>query len=103
MFNNAAIALSLTFICLNVNALNAQDETSEYRFLQDIEVGTNVDWGFSSEDEPLSVKDDIKELEDYSLSDSDAEADVQLIEEYRRWGNRGNVKNYSIEAEFYDY
>ena len=49
------------------------------------------------------LKTNIKELEDYSLSDSDAEADVQLIEEYRRWGNRGNVKNYSIEAEFYDY
>lgn len=97
-----AIALSLTFISLNVNSLNAQDKTSGYRFLQDIETGTNVDWSFSSEDEPLSVKDDIKELEDYSLSDSDAEADMQLIEEDRRWGNRGDVEDYSIEAEFYE-
>ena len=110
MFNNhqigkysSAIALGLIFLNLNGLSLNAQTNTSEYSFLEDIEAGVNVDWHFPSENESISVKDDIKELEGYSISESDPEADVQIIEENRRWGNRGDVEDFSLEAEFYDY
>ena len=83
--------------------LNAQTNTSEYDFLGDIEAGTNVDWSFSSEDESLAVTDDLKELGEYNISDSDSEGDVELIGEEQKWGNRGDVEDFSFEAEVYDY
>lgn len=100
---SGAIAIFFTFLSLNSSILNAQENPSEYRFLQDIEAGTNTSWNFTSEDESRSVRDEIKELGDYSLSDSDAEVDVRLVEEERRWGNWGNVEDYSIQTEFYEY
>ena len=111
MFNNhkigkyySAIALSLIFLSFSNISLNAQENTSEYPFLEDIEAGTDLDWSFSSEDESASVRDDIKQLEEYSISESDElESDFQLIEEEPKWGNRGDVEDYSIEAEIYDY
>ena len=84
--------------------LHAQTSTVDgSSILEGVETGEDLDWSFTSEDEPISVKDDIKELEDYSLSGSDSETDLELIEEERKWGNRGDVEDYSVEVEVYDY
>ncbi|MEL7407239.1 MAG: hypothetical protein AAFN00_09775 [Cyanobacteria bacterium J06558_2] len=94
------MVLSWAFELLTLKP-NAQEDESEYRFLQNIEA-EELDWSFSSENESLSVEDDIRELKDYSIS-NEAEIDVQLIEEERKWGNQGDVQDYSLEAEFYNY
>ncbi|MGK7951256.1 MAG: hypothetical protein AB4368_21350 [Xenococcaceae cyanobacterium] len=83
--------------------LNAQTNTSEYEVLNNIETEENIDWSFSSEDESISIKDDLKELGDYSISESELEEDLELTEEDPKWGNRGDVEDLSIEAEVYDY
>lgn len=93
---------SFLIISICSSPINAQTSTSEHDFLEDIKAGNNGDWNFSSENESISIKDNINKLEEYNFSEVDS-IDVQLTEENRRWGNRGRAKDYSIEAEIYDY
>ena len=95
MVGVSAIASLLASIF--VMPLNAQDTV-----LEDIETGENLNWTFTSENESISVKDDIRELETYSISD-DEDLDVKLEEDNPRWGNRGDVDDYTFEVEVYDY
>ena len=85
--------------------LNAQTNSLESDFLKDIEAGENMEWNFSSSDEPISVKDDLKELGDYSISESDP-IDFELEENGQRLDTRRYpqyIERYSIETEVYDY
>lgn len=83
--------------------LAAQTNPSE-EFFQDIQVGENTNWNFTSEDETISIQDNLKQLREYNISDSDPDLDIQLEEEDRRWGNNiGGPEEYSIETEIYDY
>lgn len=77
------------------------DPNASFEF-DKIEVGEETGWEFKSENEPISVQDDLKDIQEYSLSDSE-DNDVQLLREERRWGNRGDVRDYSIETEVYGY
>ncbi len=101
-FSIQAIAIG-TMLGIYSLPLNAQANTSEYDFLNNIETEENIDWSFSSEDESISIKDDLKELGDYSISESELEEDLELTDEDPKWGNRGDVEDLSIEAEVYDY
>lgn len=101
-FSIQVIALG-TMLGIYSLPLNAQTNTSEYDVLNNIEIEENIDWTFSSEDESISIKDDLKELGDYSISESELEEDLELTEEEPKWGNRGDVEDLSIEAEIYDY
>lgn len=97
-----AIAIGTMFGIYSL-PLNSQTNTSEYDFLNNIETEENLEWSFSSEDESISIKDDIKELGDYSISESELEEVIELSDEDPKWGNRGDVEDLSIEAEVYDY
>ncbi|GAB4523174.1 MAG: hypothetical protein Tsb0014_00470 [Pleurocapsa sp.] len=97
------IILGFIFVTIYSLPLNAQTNTTQYEFLQNIEAGKDMNWGFSSEDETASLKDEIKKLGDYDLSASDTDLDVELLETEPKWGNRGDVEDHSIEAEVYDY
>ncbi|MDJ0534899.1 MAG: hypothetical protein QNJ70_20860 [Xenococcaceae cyanobacterium MO_207.B15] len=99
--SQGAIALGLILVSIDSWPLNAQNNTSEDHFLGGIEVERNEEWNFTSEDKFSSIKDNIQELEEYSISELDLEADTQLIEE--EWGNRGEVENNAIKLEFYEY
>ena len=99
---SSVIAFNFVFLIFSNLSLNAQSNPSEYSFLKDIKVEKDLNWSFSSENESISVKDEIKELKEYSISESNS-LDVQLIKENRRWDNRGNPRDYSVEAEFYNY
>ncbi len=101
-FSIQAIAIG-TMLGIYSLPLNAQTNTSEYDFLNNIETEENLDWSFSSEDESISIKDDLKELGNYSISESELEEDLELTDEDPKWGNRGDVEDLSIEAEVYDY
>ncbi|HEY9769403.1 MAG TPA: hypothetical protein V6C71_13070 [Coleofasciculaceae cyanobacterium] len=98
-----AIALGIIAASLFILPLNAQTDTSEEIFLEDIKVGEDMNWSFSSEDETNSVQNRFNDLGEYSISDSTDDANVQLLEENRRWGNRGDATNYLLEAEIYNY
>ena len=96
-------ALAIGLIALNSTLSNAQTSSSESFKFERIEVGEETNWGFSSEDETTSVRDDIKELKDYSISDSDDSADVRITDEAPRWNNRGELEDFSIDADVYEY
>lgn len=96
MVGVSAIALTLLAGIYSL-PLNAQDTVLG----EDIEA-ENLDWTFTSENEPITVEDDIRELKTYSLSE-DEDTDLQLEEEDRKWGNRGDIEDYTFEVEVYDY
>jgi hypothetical protein len=97
------IILGFIFVTIYSLPLNAQTNTTQYKFLQNIEVGKDMNWDFKSEDETASLKDKIKKLGDYNLSPSDSDLDVELLETEPKWGNRGDVEDRSIKAEVYHY
>lgn len=98
-------AIALGIIAANFFSLplKAQTNTSEADLFEDITAGEDINWGYSSEDETISIQDSLEELEGYNVSDSAEDVDVQLREEERRWGNRGDAKDYYFEAEIYNY
>ena len=94
----SAIALGLIAL---TSSVNAQTNNSDFKF-EPIEVGEETNWGFSSEDESPSIKDDIKELEDYSISNTD-DTDIRITDEAPRRGNRGELEDFSIDADLFEY
>ena len=101
------LTIALGFIVANVysSPLNAQTRTIKDTMLQNIEAGEEG-WNFISEEETISIQDNLNELEDYSILDSNSDSDVRLIEEDRRWrkeGERPNYPDYLLETDVYDY
>lgn len=98
-------AIALGFILAGIPSLpiDAQTITADAQKLEDIEAEEDVNWSFPSEEESISVKDEIEELGEYNLSESDSATDIESTEENREWGNRGDVENNSLEVEVYDY
>ncbi|MEL6580939.1 MAG: hypothetical protein AAFQ14_14420 [Cyanobacteria bacterium J06621_12] len=97
--------IALGFIITNsVFAVDAQTRSSDSFEFEQLQTGKNANWSFSSEDETISIQDNLLELNEISISDSDG-ADVRLIDENNNqpWGNRGDKEAYSFEAEIYDY
>ena len=101
---NMAIAWGIVggfFLAATANSI-AQTEPSQSLEFERIQVGEDTDWEFKGENESISVEDDLEQLQDYSISGSE-ESDVRLTESERRWGNRGDAEDYTIETEVYGY
>lgn len=99
-----AIAVSSLLAGIYSLPLNAQSNiTKDGSSLENIEADENLNWTFTSEDESVSVQDDIRELRIYSISDENDDTDLQLSEDDSKWGNRGDVDDYTFEVEVYDY
>lgn len=107
MLDNSKNIIQFSTIALGLIAIssffpaNAQADTSDFQF-DKIEVEEDAAWSFNSEDEATSVEDDLQELKEYSISKPD-DSDVRLVDEDRLWGNRGNVEDYSLETDIYNY
>ena len=96
-----AIALLPLFVSIPLS-LNAQTTTSDEISFEDIEAGKDGSWNFSSEDETISIQDNLEQLEEYNIS-TPYDSEVKLTEEERRWGNTGDRPDYTLETEVYDY
>ena len=101
---NTARAIALGIIVASVYSLplQAQLETSEDVSLEDLEVKEEENWSFSSEDETISIQNNLQELGEYNIS-TPYDSDLRLTEEERRWGNRGDRPDYTLETEVYNY
>ena len=88
-----------TLYCLPLNAQTRITESNPENW----ELREKSDWTFSSENESISIKDDLEELEEYSISEPSTETDLEIPEEAPKWVNRGDVEDYSLEVEVYDY
>ena len=80
----------------------AQTNNLEAETINNLRVKSNTDWNFPSENESVSVADDLKELDEYNISESDL-PDIRLIEHKRKWSNQLNYQRYSLEGALYDY
>ena len=102
------IALGTIVVSFSKTPTHAQSRTSESFNFEELTIGDERNWNFSSEDERISIQDDLKELKEYDISGTEY-FDVRLIEERRRrlgikrWGNRGDRSYYSIEDRIYPY
>lgn len=89
-------------------SVNAQSRTADSFNFDEISVGGKNSWNFSSEDETVSIRDNLQQLREYDISNIE-NFDLRLIRERRRrlgiknWGNRGDRSYYSIESGFYPY
>lgn len=87
---------------------NAQSTTAESFNFEKITVGNENNWNFSSEDETVSIRNNLKQLEEYNISGVE-NFDVRLIQANRRrlrnppWGNRGYRPYYSLEDRIFPY
>ena len=97
----SAIALGIIVVNFFTLPANAQTDTSESFNFEEIGIGENADWNFTSENETISIEDEIENLEEFDISDSN-DPDTRLIEK-RGWGNRGARPEYSVETTIYDY
>lgn len=103
-------ALVLGTIVVNFSTLsaNAQSTTAESFNFEEISAGDESDWNFPSENETVSIQDDLQELEEYDISEVD-NLDVRLIQKNRRrlrngrWGNRGDRQYYYTEDRFFPH
>ncbi|MEM8674797.1 MAG: hypothetical protein AAGF83_13120 [Cyanobacteria bacterium P01_G01_bin.67] len=109
MINNQAkikfLILALVSITFSLAPVTAQTARSQSNFLTDIEAGNYDDWEFSSEDESISIKDEITELQEYNLSnlsESEIELEGRIVKD-RTWGNRGDVEDFSVKTDVYEY
>jgi hypothetical protein len=99
-----AIALGTTLAITYNLPLNAQsDRLGNNISREGITPNRNFNWSFSSENESISLQDNLQELREYSISESDVEADSKLTENTQKWGNRGDVEDRSFKVEVYDY
>ena len=108
----SAIVLGIVFASFPVLKSEAQDTTAESFSFDSIIVGNEEGWQFPSENETVSLQDEIKELGDYSVSDAD-NFRIELIQQNTTLVNQGDrptyyIENriapyYSIETQIYDY
>lgn len=100
-----AIAIGTTVASTYSLPLNAQNNRLKNTNLNENITSTEeLNWSFSSENESILIQDDLRELKQYSISDEDnADTDFKLTENSPKWGNRGDVEDYSFEVEVYDY
>ena len=91
---------------------HAQNTTADSFNFDEITAGGEDEWTFPSENETVSLKDEIQQLGDYNISDAD-NFSVKLVQENRTWANKGDrpyyyIENrvapyYSIKTRVYDY
>lgn len=104
-----AIAL-FTIVSSHSLPANTQSRTADSFSFDELEAGGREDWNFPSENETVSIKDDIKQLEneDYDVSGRE-HFDIRLTRNARRrlrrgrWANKGDVPVYRLHDRIFPY
>ncbi len=111
----AAIHLStiaIVTIVANVSAIStyAQSTTADSFNFEELSAGGEGGWNFSSENETVSIKDDLRQLGDYDISGVES-FNIRLTPRNRRrlgigrWANKGDRPYYSLDNRIlpFDY
>ena len=102
------IALRIIVAGLSTLPAHAQSKTADSFNFDEISVGGKGSWNFTSEDETVSIRDNLKKLREYDISGAE-NFDIRMIRRNRRrlgiqrWGNRGDRPYYSVGDGFYPY
>ncbi len=89
VISSLAIAFGATLTTLYCLPLNAQTRITQSN-TENWELREKTDWTFSSENESISIQDDLEELKEYSILEPNTETDLEISEKKknRKWGNR---------------
>ncbi len=102
----SAIALGIIVVNFSTPPSNAQSTTADSFNFEQITAGNKDNWNFSSEDETVSIRNNLKKLREYDISGVE-NFDVRSIQRRnwrnRRGGNRGDRPYYSIEDRIFPY
>ena len=102
----SAIALGIIVVNFSTLPSNAQSTTADSFNFEEISAGGKGSWSFSSEDETVSVDNNLKQLNEYDISGVE-NFDVRSIQRRnwrnRRGGNQGDRPYYSIENRIFPY
>ena len=88
--------------------VHSQSKTADSFNFDELSAGGRGNWNFSSEDETVSIRDDLNQLKEYDISGIE-NFDIRVIRERRRrlgikrWGNRGDRSLYFIDDRLYPY
>ena len=96
-----ALILVTAIASVNISPVNAQTDAVPADYLEDIQAGKDSEWQFSGTTESVSIEDDISNLEEYRIQNSDV-SDIQLTEGSRR-GTNDSIQDYSIKTDIYNY
>lgn len=96
------IAIGLFVVNLPTAQTNAQSTTADSFNFEEISIGDETSWNFSSEDETASLRDEIQNLGEYSISDAD-NFNVRLVQKNRTWADKNLPPYYYIENRIAPY
>lgn len=101
----SAVALGIIVVNFSTLPSNAQSTTADSFNFEEISAGGKGSWSFSSEDETVSVDNNLKQLNEYDISGVES-FDVRSIQRRnwrnRRGGNQGD-RYYYIENRIFPY
>lgn len=89
--------------------VQSQSKTADSFNFDELSAGGKGNWNFSSEDDAVSIRDNLSQLREYDISGRE-NFDIRMIRErrrrlgIRRWGNQGDRSLYFIDDGLYpDY
>ena len=97
-----AIAIGISIINFPILKANAQSTTADSFNFEEISIGDETSWNFSSKDETASLRDEIQQLGNYNISSAN-DFDVKLVQENRTWANKNQRPYYYIENKVAPY
>ena len=101
----SAVALAAIAVSFSTLSSNAQSTTADSFNFEKISAGGKGNWNFSSEDETVSIRNNLNQLREYDISGVE-NFDVRLIQRRnwrnRRGGNQGD-RYYYIENRIFPY
>ena len=98
----SAIAIGIVVVKLLILPTHAQSTTADSFNFEEISVGDQNGWNFSSKNETASLRDEIQQLGEYNISNAD-NFNVKLVQENRTWANKGDRPYYYIENKIAPY
>ena len=98
----SAIAIGISIINFPMLKTNAQSTTADSFNFEEISIGDDSGWNFSSEDETASLRDEIQNLGEYNISDTN-NFNVKLVQENPAWANKTGRPYYYIENRIAPY
>ena len=102
-----AIVLGI-IVAGSIRPAHSQSRTADSFNFDELSAGGKGSWDFLSEDETLSIRDDLNNLKEYDISGR-RNFDIRVVREnrrhlgIRRWGNQGDRSYYSIGDGFNPY
>ena len=103
-----ALSLGIMIAGFSPLSVHSQSKTADSFNFDELSAGGRGNWNFLSEDETVSIRDNLNNLREYDISGRE-NFDIRVIGENRRrlgikrWGNRGDRLYYPLEDRIFPF